>query len=889
MGPAVHQQVPMVNPPVGMGLSPRPRSGFVRLCYGLPGNARTGLINGATQMTNESNAAEVLGGSSGDLLERADLFRIDACRNLDPAGRAAKGQFMTPPSIARFMAGMFSAVPSSIRVLDAGAGVGVLSAALVSTLCGRPSPPSNIAVTAWEVDNALVGYLRSTLTGCETAVLKKGIAFNATIHHEDFLAAAASMLGGGLFASVRPSFNCAILNPPYHKIHSDSAARQQLRAMGLETTNLYTAFLSVAMELLEPGGELVAITPRSFCNGPYFRPFRERFLTAMSLRRIHVFETRDRAFGGDGVLQETVILHAVKDRKPPATIVVSSSEGPDDECPTLRHVAPELVVRGADSARVIHIVADELGGRVAERVSGLHTSLADLGVQVSTGRVVDFRASEFLRDGPDSTTVPLIYPGHLVEGRVRWPKTSGKKPNALVATQDTDRLLLASGYYVLVKRFSAKEESRRIVAALFDPTVIVAPRVAIENHLNVLHLANAGLPQDLARGLVAWLNSSLVDAHFRQWSGHTQVNAADLRGMVYPSRADLASLGASVGDQPMTQDLLDQHIERNIFTVVDASNKLDPVAARKRIREAMVALRDLGLPREQQNERSALTLLALLDLRPGAPWSTAMAPLRGITPMMTFFTEQYGKTYAPNTRETVRRFTVHQFLDAGIVLRNPDNPARPTNSPDAVYQIAPDALALLHAFGTAGWADKLSAWLGTVETLAKRYAQERHMALLPVQIAPNTTINLSPGGQNDLVKKILEEFCQRFTPGGHALYVGDTSAKWAYFDKDGLTALGVTVDAHGKMPDVVIHHKTLNWLVLVEAVTSHGPVNAKRRGELKSLFDGSTAGLVFVTAFLDRHAMVKYLGEISWETEVWVADAPSHMIHFNGERFLGPY
>jgi hypothetical protein len=176
-----------------------------------------------------------------------------------------------------------------------------------------------------------------------------------------------------------------------------------------------------------------------------------------------------------------------------------------------------------------------------------------------------------------------------------------------------------------------------------------------------------------------------------------------------------------------------------------------------------------------------------------------------------------------------------------------------------------------------------------VRTLAQRYAQARDLRRIPLNLAAGVMIELSPGGQNTLIRKIIEDFCPRFTPGAKPIYVGDTRRKWAYFDEEGLRALGVVVHEHGKMPDVVVHYTDKNWLVVIEAVTSHGPVNPKRLTELKSLFSDSNAGLVFVTAFLDRRGLMKYLNDISWETEVWVAEAPDHMIHFNGERFLGPY
>jgi len=311
--------------------------------------------------------------------------------------------------------------------------------------------------------------------------------------------------------------------------------------------------------------------------------------------------------------------------------------------------------------------------------------------------------------------------------------------------------------------------------------------------------------------------------------------------------------------------------------------------AEKKIREALAILNHLGFPRQQQNERSALTLLALLGLKPDTDWEGATDPLMGITPMMDFFHEHYGKKYAPNTRETVRRQTVHQFLQAALIVANPDKPSRPTNSPKAVYQIEPYALKLLRSFGKPGWEKHLQKYLRTVKTLKRLYARERDMKRLPVKLASGREIRLSPGGQNVLVKRIIDDFCPLFTPGGYVIYVGDTQAKWAYFDADALAALGVEIEEHGKMPDVVMHHVEKNWLVLIEAVTSHGPVNPKRRQELKELFSGSNAGLVFVTAFIDRRAMLKYLSDISWETEVWIAESPTHLIHFNGERFLGPY
>jgi BsuBI/PstI restriction endonuclease domain/BsuBI/PstI restriction endonuclease HTH domain len=316
----------------------------------------------------------------------------------------------------------------------------------------------------------------------------------------------------------------------------------------------------------------------------------------------------------------------------------------------------------------------------------------------------------------------------------------------------------------------------------------------------------------------------------------------------------------------------------------------DDVTIRSRLREAVEILAALGFPRAQQNERSALTLLALLDLTPGTPWAQATNPLRGVTPIMDYIKGHYGKAYAPNTRETFRRHTLHQFVAAGLVLHNPDDPYRPTNSARNAYQIEQSALEMLRTYGTDDWPQNLHAYLASRQTLAERYAAERVMARIPVTLPGGEQVALTPGGQNVLVRHIIEEFCPRWTPGGKVLYIGDAGSTFGgKFDREALGALGVTIEEHGKMPDVIVNHESQGWLVLIEAVTSHGPVDAKRHAELRDLFKHLSVPLIYVTAFLDRRAMASYLPDIAWETDVWCADAPSHLIHFNGERFLAPH
>lgn len=265
------------------------------------------------------------------------------------------------------------------------------------------------------------------------------------------------------------------------------------------------------------------------------------------------------------------------------------------------------------------------------------------------------------------------------------------------------------------------------------------------------------------------------------------------------------------------------------------------------IKDARQILISLGLPLAQHNDRSALSLLALLNLTPNKKWSQAENPLMGITPIMDWSLEHYSKKYAPNSRETFRRQTMHQFVDAGIAIYNPDEPDRPINSPKAVYQVAPAVLTLLRSFSTPKWHDNLTTYLSLSETLAAKYAMVREQHLIPMQIAPGKVITLSPGKHSELIRAIVEDFGPRFAPGSALIYAGDTGDKSAYFDAVLLSELGIDVDSHGKMPDVVLYFGEKNWLLLVESVTSHGPVDGKRHAELARLFAGAIPGLVYVS------------------------------------------
>jgi len=498
-----------------------------------------------------------LGANMLDPLESAENARRAVSRALDPSRRSILGQFFTPPATARFMASLADPRCERIRFLDPGAGAGALTAAWVAEICSRTRRPREVALTAFEIDQIFLPLLRQTLAACEQACAEVGIACKWEIRAEDFIEAAVCALDTGLFPTEPLAFDLAILNPPYKKFRTESRTRQLLRRVSLETSNLYTAFLALVVMLLDNEGELVAITPRSFCNGPYFRPFRRHLLSNVNLKRVHVFESRDDAFREDDVLQENVILHGVKGVRQERTVRISWSRTPGDENIVERAVPFRRVVRPGDAQAFIHLILDREGQALADAMERLPCTLDDLGLAVSTGRVVDFRARRWLRSQPSAETVPLIYPTHFDGGAVRWPKATAKKSNAIVYNSSSAALMVPPGVYVLVKRFSAKEERRRVVAAVFDDRIVACDAVGFENHLNYFHQHGASLERTVAWGLSGFLNSSPLDMYFRQFNGHTQVNAADLRALRYPTRATLIDLGRRLRGNIPSQDALD--------------------------------------------------------------------------------------------------------------------------------------------------------------------------------------------------------------------------------------------------------------------------------------------------------------------------------------------
>jgi hypothetical protein len=452
------------------------------------------------------------------------------------------------------MAALFPPSKSqSCSLLDAGAGLGALTCAFLDRWASRDGFGfGKIEVEAYEIDATLREHLEVTL-----ASYAERLAVRRRVFSDDFIHAASENL--------EPRFTHAILNPPYKKINSFSEHRLALRRAGIETVNLYSAFIALALASMKPGGQLVAIVPRSFCNGPYYRPFREFVLERAALRHLHLFTSRKHAFKDDDVLQENIIIRLERGATQGSVTVSTSLDASFADIATLEHPFNRIVFPD-DAEKFIH-VPESLSRNELERAAGVRSTLADLQLAVSTGPVVDFRMLEHIHQQPVKGSVPLLYPGHFAGGNgVQWPKDGMKRGNAIMLNNATRKWLYPNGFYTVVRRFSSKEEARRIVASVVRPDAFPnASMLGLENHLNVFHEGKRGLPESLAYGLAVFLNSTAVDEHFRRFNGHTQVNATDLRLMKYPDRRMLNALGEWAKSKgPLTQAMVDAETKKLI-------------------------------------------------------------------------------------------------------------------------------------------------------------------------------------------------------------------------------------------------------------------------------------------------------------------------------------
>ena len=771
-------------------------------------------------------------------LEIADERRLHVIHSTAEDVRSSYAQYLTPIETALLAASMFSEANSNLKGLDLGAGTGILSVALFERYCGK------ISIDAVEYDEMIAHHFRDEAE-------KVGIRHRLLVQD-------------ALLCDDLEMYDRIILNPPYKKM---SALDPRMQMLPVRVPNLYAAFLCIAITHLNPGGECVAIIPRSWMNGQYFAPFRKWLLENASIDAMHIYDSRSEVFSDTDVLQETMLIKLSKQSQG-NSIAITSLAGRRGNLRRAKYSAKDLIDY-QDDEMVIGIEPK------ASAFSNCQT-LSDRLFCASTGKVVDFRAHGYLKDDEGEDCVELVYPCNFSGMRYIHPVDKGKKQWFSAIDDFSRKQLIHSGSYVVVKRFSSKEEKKRIYASYFETD----KPIALENHLNFIHCGSPRkvVPLDslVGKGLAIWLNSTMVDEWFRSISGSTQVNASDLKKLRFLRIISCVKLEGA-GQKIFAKAKLIKYARKSCMS------------KKQRIEQTQQLLRDLGMDDERSNERSAMVFLALAKLGVSTPWKEATNELLGTRAIMDWIADEFEVEYKPNTRETIRRFTLHQFVQGGLVAENVDQPDRPINSPKWNYSLTEDVLSLVKKVNQAGYEYAVVHLMEGIDSWKDKYREERNMLRIPVILPDGEEVNLTAGGQNELIKLMVDEFCPRFVPGGEVLYIDDTGKEAGGINSEKLKEIEAVLPERGKAPDLIVWLESKQWLFLMEACSTHGPIDVTRVKELQDIFGECKGGLVFVSCFPTRIIMQKYLADLAWETEAWCADTPDHMIHLNGSKFLGPY
>jgi adenine-specific DNA-methyltransferase len=688
-----------------------------------------------------------------------------------------QGQFLTPPIVARYMAKQLGPIQNGAKLLEPAVGSGVLITAIIERLIAEPAI-TELWVDAYEIDADLCNISRQVLEQAADIISRLGIALHWHVYHEDFILACLPEKQPSFFPDPdnrRKAFDYVISNPPYFKLNSNDKRTKAVSGKLKGHTNIYTLFISLCTKMLSEGGKGCFIVPRSFCSGAYFAPFRQAFLKEAFPYAFHLFQSRDIVFASDQVLQENIIFAFEKSNKTsksdywPGTVTISTSQNEIglENSPVSRQVPFHLFLNRKMGHLYFRLPTGVLDEQILSDLDHWDGSLNRYGLQVSTGPVVSFRAEHLLKQdlSTEPNTVPLLWMQHVRPYQIHWPLTDFDKPQAISIQQPA--LLVPAANYVLLRRFSAKEDRRRLIAAPLLAQSFPYPWIGLENHLNFIYRLKGELQTAEALGLSAVLNSALIDRYFRIVNGNTQVNATELRTLPLPPIEVIRQIGEKLISSP---DQSAEIVESIVFTYLRDAGLLSddfPMIQETRItmgkiEQAHEILESFGLPTAQQNEMAALTLLVLAQLSEDTPWEQATGHVMRVHDILMKIKQRYGREYAENTRETVRRQVLHQFEQAGVVIRNPQDPTLATNSPRTHYLLTEIVLIALRAFGTPDWKNKRNEFYNQRGALLEVYQKVYDQNKIPLRVSDGTIFILSPGKHNQLQAAIVEEFGPRF-------------------------------------------------------------------------------------------------------------------------------
>lgn len=473
----------------------------------------------------------------------------------DRGYRKKIGQFFTPLEVARFMAKLATPRPR-LRILEPGCGTGVLSCALIESICDS-GLAKEIELVAYDRDPRMVHVANFTLRRVQRLCRLKQVSMAYKVYEQDFTERANARQNGlSNNTDIQDDlFDIVICNPPYLALKKNGSYANTANSIGAGTSNTYALFMMLSAYMLSEKGQLIFITPRSFCSGQYFARFRTEFFRIMRPAHLHIFDSRSDAFSKDSVLQENIVLKAIREGRSNSlssvqTVTVSSSDGKRDILQLKSRGVPlDVVVDTRSPIMPLRIPATQEDEKIVEIVDAWPRRIGNIGLHVSTGPVVAYRASKYLHNHEDisasSRLAPLLWGHHVTPMSVRWPIENGRnKPQAISIEAEKERMLVRTATYVLVRRFSAKEDAARLIAAVMTSEMFARYKhIGLENHLNYIYRTSSELSIDEATGIALLLNSSLMDRYFRILNGNTQVSASELKSFPLPSHESVVSLG----------------------------------------------------------------------------------------------------------------------------------------------------------------------------------------------------------------------------------------------------------------------------------------------------------------------------------------------------------
>ncbi len=488
------------------------------------------------------------------------------------ADRKAKGQFFTPPPVARFMAGCIPELHTGFRLLDPGAGTGALTLAVCDRLLQSHSP-KQLHVHMFETDPDVLPVLKENLSLAKKLLSEHEHELTYVIDQRDFILDVCPPNNPSLFStdeSLR-QFDGVITNPPYFKINKGSAYARAMDEVVHGQPNIYSLFLAQSARFLRDGGNLIAITPRSFCNGLYFRQFRKWILKRMTLEKIHLFGSRTGTFREAKVLQESVITQFRKSRIQSKSVRISRTPSRDFSQLRIENVESSKVIEDSCKEKMIYIPETIQDGEVVEYAKSWNSNFSDLGLKISTGPVVMFRTREFLLYEPQPKGVPLLSAHNIKPFETRWPVEKKKWPLEFMDVPDSKRHLVPTKNYVLLNRFSAKEERRRLTAGCLFSDSVESKVIALENHINYIYHESRDLTEDETVGIAGLFNSVFYDRYFRSFSGNTQVNATEVRMMKFPELSTIQNIGIRIAKSSQNDQL---SLEQIVMDELDIDESL---------------------------------------------------------------------------------------------------------------------------------------------------------------------------------------------------------------------------------------------------------------------------------------------------------------------------